>query len=256
MMEGYLISATLKDLLRLPRALGWTALVIALFGLSKVYFGVLPNGVPADAYNSLSSLLVYRAMMLAAAIFSASIIAQEIEQKTIVYLLTRPIPRATLLTSRLIAVWIVVAAVSILALLAISLAIYGADAFANPYFFRDVKGILAGAVAYSTLFTFTSLLMNRSMLANLIFCFGWETAVTNMTGNIYKLSVFTYLKAIAEKPSTGGQNMLGAMTGDNGLDYISPTTGWVTIGVLTAVLLFVARAWFTKFSYLPREDAE
>lgn len=256
MMQGFIVSATLKDMTRTSRVLGWGFLVLVLFGLSKVYFSVMPDPVPADAYNMLSSLLAYRAMMLAAAIFSAMIVAQEVEQKTIVYLLTRPIPRATLLLSRLVAAWIVVAAFSVLATTAVSLAIYGADAFGQPYFFRDLKAVIAGSVAYTSLFTLTSLIMNRSMLANLAFAFGWETAVTNMTGNIYKLSVFTYLKAIAEKPSTPGGSQVGLLTGDAGTDYISQTTGWITIGCITLVCVFLGRWWFSQFAYLPREDAE
>jgi ABC-2 type transport system permease protein len=242
-------------MLRLPRIIGWLLLIVVLFGIGRLYVYVSPDTTQADAYNQLSSLLVYRVLMLAAAIFSASVVAQEVEQKTIVYLVTRPIPRPTLIASRLLATAIVVTGIVVLGAAAVSFATYGPGGISNSYFLRDLKGLAVGALAYSSLFTVTSLLMNRAMIVNLIFAFGWETIATNMTGNIYRLSVFSYLRSIAEKPVSGG-GMMGALAGDRSLSYVSAETSWITMAVLIALCAWGCQWWFSRFAYLPREDAE
>lgn len=254
MIQGYLVSAMLKDLLRVQRVIGWLILMLALFALGKVYVSVNGGAAPVDAYNQLSSMIVYRVLMLSAAILSAAVLAQEVEQKTIVYLVTRPIPRANLIASRMTATFLVVAGIALVSALAMSFAVFGADALRNEHLWRDTKGLTAGAAAYTVLFTLTSLMVNRSMLINLVFAFGWETATVNMSGNIYKLSVFTYLKAIAEKPSSHGA--LGILTGDRTAETISVMTGWVTVIALVAICGYACLWWFQNFAYLPREDAE
>jgi ABC-2 type transport system permease protein len=253
----FLFQMTLRDLVRPRRILVWALIVMALYGLSEAYRYVNPSETEQDAYVQLSGLLVYRVLALAAAIFSAAVISQEIEQRTIVYLVTRPISRPLLLLSRLAATVLVVFSIGFLAAVAVSLATHGSQAFSNEILWRDAKGLLIGAAAYSTLFVFFSLLMNRSMLVSLFFAFGWETFVPNIPGDAYRLSIFPYLKAIAERPTTGAvQNPLGVLSGKAGPDLASAQTGYLAMGAFVLGLAVLSTWWFKNFEYLPREDAE
>ncbi len=256
MIRGFLVSTCLMDIARPQRVLGWGLLMVLLFGVGRLYLYVSPEEPVADAYNQLSSLLVYRVLMLGAAIFSASVIAQEVEQKTIVYLATRPIPRPDLILSRMAAAMIAVATLSLAAALSVSFSVYGREGLSNPYLLRDAKGLVVGSMAYVSLFTLTSLWMNRSMLVNLIFAFGWETIVANLSGNTYRLSIFTYLKAIAEKPTSSSGGPLSLLSGDRGVEFVSVSTAWGTMAVLTVACCWACAWWFQRFAYLPREDAE
>jgi ABC-2 type transport system permease protein len=256
-MEGFLILTALKDFLRARRLAIWIVIIVILFGLSKAYIYVRPGVTPQDAYIQLSGLMVYRVLALAAAIFSTAVISQEIEQKTIVYLVTRPIPRPVLLLTRLAATIIVVFGLSFMAAVSVSIATHGVHALTNDVLWRDFKGLLAGSAAYSTLFVFFSLLINRSMLVSLFFAFGWELFIPNLQGDSYRLSIFPYLKAIAQRPTAGdSQTPFGFISGQTGQDVLSATTGWITIIVLVGGLAMLSAWWFKNFEYLPREDAE
>ncbi|HRK21267.1 MAG TPA: ABC transporter permease subunit [Fimbriimonadaceae bacterium] len=256
-MTSFLILSTLRDFVRVRRLAIWIIIVIGLFGLAKAFLFVNPGQSPQDSYVQLSGLMVYRILALAAAIFSAAVVSQEIEQKTIVYLVTRPIPRPTILLCRYVATVIVVFAVGVCAAFSVSLATHGLGALGNEIFYRDLPALLMGSAAYSALFVWFSLLMNRSMLVNLLFAFGWETFIPNIPGDAYRLSIFTYIKAIAQRPSTGEvTSPLGFISGEAGPDLVSRTTGYATLFFLTALMIGLAAYWFRNFEYLPREDAE
>ena len=256
-MAGFLIATALKDYLRPKRIIVWSLIILVLFGLSRAFLLVNPGATPQDAYIQLSGLMVYRVLGLAAAIFSTAVISQEIEQKTIVYLVTRPIPRPTIVITRLIATVIVVYAISILSAISVSFATHGTGALSNEILWRDAKALLVGSAAYSSVFVFFSLLMNRGMLINLFFVFGWETFIPNLPGDAYRLSIYSYLKAIAQRPTTGNvQSPLGFVSGQTGPDFMNATTGYTTMLLLTVAMAFAAAWWFKNFEYLPREDAE
>jgi ABC-2 type transport system permease protein len=256
MIQGFLVQAMLREYLRPQRVFAWLAVVLILFGVSKVFLYVNPRIEPGTAYVDLSGWLVYKVMALAAAILSASVLSQEVEQKTIVYLVTRPIPRTTLLLSRVTALVLAVVAIGFACAISVSFATHGGQALANGYLWRDFKGLTVGAVAYSLLFVLVSLWISRAMIVNLLFAFGWEIMIPNMSGNVYWLSIHSYLKAIAERPITSGGGPMAFLSGDQSLESISSSTAWVVMVVGIAAMGFLCVWWFGKFPYLPREDAD
>ncbi len=211
-----------------------------------------------ESYGTLSGWLVFRLLALVAAIFAAVVVAQEVEQKTIVYLLTRPIPRAKLLLARTAAAIAVTFLVGAVAAVVVSFSVMGGKGLSNDLLISDLKALFVGAAAYVSLFVLISLWLNRSMLICLLFAFGWETAIPNMPGSMYRLSIFSYLNAIAEHPSQGGQmNTLGTgLSGELSTNLLLPTTGYITMLTLTVICLATGAWWFKKFEYVPREDAE
>ena len=201
--------------------------------------------------------MVFRILPLASAIFTTAIVSQEVEQKTIVYLLTRTIPRAKLLLLRFLASVVVVFAVSVLAALAVSFGVFKGGALSNPLFFKDLLAIGLGAFGYGALFLFVSLLFNRAMLICLLFAFGWETSVPNMPGSMSKLSIVSYVQAIAEHPAAGSSNKLIALaSGTLGTNDITKQAGITALLLVTAVGVILSAQWFTRFEFVPREDAE
>ena len=252
-MEAYIFGSSLREFVRFRRLWPWLLVAVGTFGIAAVYHKVDPNTKPEDAYALLSATIVFRILGLSAAIFSSAIIAQEVEQRTIVYLLTRPVPRWKLLIFRTLAGMVVVFGISVLVAVATSLATYGGG---NHLLLRDVMALAVGSAAYMSLFVFVSLLMNRSMIACLLFAFVWETSVPNMPGDMYRLTISSYLTSIAQRPtphaSSGFMDALGGMIGTN---TIPVDTAWACIGLLVAVCLGASAYWFSHFEYMAREDA-
>lgn len=259
MSLGYLYQSMLVEFLRFRRIAVWLFVCLAIAGMAFL-FVMVNRGTPrADLYPHLSGMLVFRFLPLVATIFSMAVLAQEVEQKTIVYILTRPVPRPQMLLMRTLAAMTVVALLTFTAALLVSLCVFGTEGFTIGYLWRDAKAILVGSAAYCSLFVFVSLLMNRAMVACLLFAFAWETSVPNMPGNMYYLSITSYLTAIAERPSGGsleGSQALSFLSGTMGTNMLSPTVAWVAMLALTVGMCVIGMTWFSKFEYLPREDAE
>lgn len=253
-MEAYIFSSSLREFVRVRRILPWIVVIVAITALAVVYHRVSPTTSPRDAYVLLSATLVFRILALSAAIFSTAIVAQEVEQRTIVYLLTRPVPRWKLLIFRTLAGIVVVFVLSCLLAVAVSYATYGPG---NALLWRDIKALAVGSAAYMALFVFVSLLMNRSMIVCLLFAFVWETSVPNMPGDLYRLTISSYLTSIAERPApqtTSG--ILDALGGMLGINTIPLATAWIAVVLLTVCCLGGGALWFGKFEYMAREDAE
>ena len=256
-MNQFIYQAALRDFLRIRRLIVWIVVAFGLFALSKIFLYVMPSGDSKEAYSMLSSLFVFRILPLSSAIFSSAVVGQEVEQKTIVYLLTRPIERWRLIVFRILASATAVSLVTLITMLLVSAAVYG-NPFSNPQLVRDTVAILVGSLAYGVLFVFVTLLISKAaMVICLLFAFAWETAVPLMPGSMSMLSVSTYLSAIAERPSAlMGGGTLGNLANALGLNAISSQTGWIVMVLMIGFFGGLAMWWFGNFEFLPREDAE
>jgi ABC-2 type transport system permease protein len=167
-VESAIFGQAIREYLRIRRILPW----IFLAGMCMFvgfYWAQLQEGASAeDAYSNVSSIFVYHILALASAIFTTAIISQEVEQKTIVYLLTRPVPRWKLIGIRYIASSLVVGAVGILCAVFASLGAYHTLG-SNPLLTKDCLALVVGGFAYGALFLLISLLFNRAMIICLLF---------------------------------------------------------------------------------------
>lgn len=254
-MNGYLFTSALSDFMRFRKVAIWILIAIGIFGIGKLLTHLSQDQTAQDSYIQLSSTLVFHLLPLAAAIFSTAVLTQEVEQKTIVYLTTCPVPRWKLLLFRTLAAVVAVFLVSALANVAVSFSAYGRPW--NSLMLGDMKALLVGSFAYTCLFVVVSLLINRSMIVCLLFAFAWETSIPNMPGELFWLSINSYLTAISQRPTTsGGKNFLDALGGMLGYNNIPAHIGWLAMAGLVVACLAFAMWWFSINEFIPREDAE
>lgn len=257
-MTGYVFTSTLREFLQPKRFLVW--LVIGLVILVFMRFALAAQGnVGQDlTYIRLSEMIVFRMLAFLSAILSSAIIAGEVEQRTIVYLLTRPIPRWQLLVGRYLACAAVVAALIIFMLIGTSLVNYGSPF--NPFLLRDIATVILGSLTYGAIFLAISLLLNRAILFGLLYAFGWETLVANMPGQVFYMSIHNHLLGLANHPRPPEPEPVGRVA-----QAIQETAGvsWVPVHVALITLLSVAGllmlfnvSWFSTNEYVAREDAE
>jgi ABC-2 type transport system permease protein len=255
-MEQAIFGQAIGEYLRAKRVIPWILLGAVCGLLAWLWHFLEPDSSASTQYANVSAMLIFRLLALASAIFTTAIVSQEVEQRTIVYLLTRPVPRWKLLVVRYLA------SVVIVSLLGIASAVFATGgAFhglaGNALLGNDIVALIAGAFAYGALFLFISLIFNRSMLVCLLFAFGWETSVPNMPGSMYNLSILSHLQALAQHPEDAEKNkVLGLASGTLATNTISPERAWVVLGILTVGLVVLSAWWFTNFEYVPREDAE
>lgn len=256
-MIGVAFTGALRDFVRPGRIVTWLLIAIVVGIIGKVWIGFQPDQ-PLATYGQVIEVLVFRVLALAAAIFGMQVLAGEVEQKTIVYLLTRSIPRTSLLVGRSLASFVAVLGASLAAWLAAGIGVLGPRAFQTGAFWWDGIVILLGVLAYGTLFIFVSLLLNKAMIYCLLFAFGWETFVPNMPGDLYYISIYPYLKSIAghveiERESKG---MLDVLAGQVTGMAVPVGASWAVLLGLVVVLGGLGVWWFGQKEYVPREDVE
>lgn len=254
-MESAIFGQAIKEYFRAKRFLPWLIIAFFCFLVAFKWESLQAGATADDAYNRVSSIFVFHILALASAIFTTAIISQEVEQKTIVYLLTRPVPRWKLLTIRYAASVVVVSVVSIICALAASVGAYHGLG-SNPLLAKDCIAIVVGAFAYGALFLTVSLMFNRSMIICLLFAFGWESAIPSMPGQMYLLSIYSYLQGIAQHPSPGANKAVAVLTSSNGDNTLAPGTAYMAMIIFVVVMIGLASWWFTENQFLPREDAE
>lgn len=254
-MINAVFTQALREYLRFRRLVPWMLLSLLCLLLAAMWQHLDKGASSVDRYALVSSILVFKLLALASAIFTTAIVSQEVEQRTIVYLLTRPVPRWQLLLVRYLASVVVVTLLGIFASVLSSMGAYGGGFASNPLLGRDALALFVGALAYGALFLMVSLLFNRALIICTLFAFGWESSVPSLPGDIYRLSVYSYLQPIANHPTSGGSGLLAALANAKATD-ITQTTAFLVLGAATALLLAAAAWWFTNNEYVAREDAE
>lgn len=258
MIGLYLFQSALTEYVRLRRTLVWVFVAIGICGAAVVWTNLIASLSPQEAYTQMSLIMVYRMLPLAAAIFSNAVITQEVAQKTIVYLVTRPVSRMSLVIARIAAASLVVFVVAVVCALAVSVGVFGLHGCLNASLIKDLPALALGSAAYVSLFVLISLWANKAMLVCLLYAFGWETLVASMPGDLYYLSIYSYIVVLGSKPSPQGESasMIQFLAGQLGTNTMTTRVA-LPILVLVIVGCAVGAAfWFANFEYVPREDTD
>lgn len=152
---------------------------------------------PVD--NALLSyhLILTTIMPLVTLVLGTTALGMEIEDGTIVYLLSKPLARAQLVTAKLMASWLP-AAVLISLSVALSASIALQNTGESSLLSAFVVSSVLGALAYSALFLFLSLLTTRALIIGLIYVFIWEGLVTGLFSGTRTVSIREYTMGIGD----------------------------------------------------------
>jgi ABC-2 type transport system permease protein len=146
--------------------------------------------------------------------YGTALIADEVEDKTITYLFTRPIPRSAVLLGKYAAylactVLIVLPSVMLVFFLVVPT---GGSSIAEafPSLVVDLGMLALGLAAYGALFALVGTRIKRPLVVGLVFAFGWEPAVLLFPGYLKRLTVAYYLQALVthEMPQDSAVSML------------------------------------------------
>ena len=146
--------------------------------------------------------------------YGTALIADEVEDKTITYLFTRPIPRSAVLLGKYLAylmctVLIVLPSVMLVFFLVVPT---GGSSIAEvfPSLVADLGMLAIGLAAYGAVFALVGTRIKRPLVVGLVFAFGWEPAVLLFPGYLKRLTVAYYLQALVthEMPQDSAVSML------------------------------------------------
>ena len=178
--------------------------------------------------------------------YGTSLMADEVEDKTITYLFTRPIRRGAVLFGKYLAymgctVFVVLPSVVLVYLLIVPMQGSLGGSFIDLV--KDLALLSLGLAVYGAVFAFIGAKFKRPLLIGLIFIFGWENAALAFPGYLKRFTVAYYLQALVPH----------AMPDDNVLSLVqgifreNPPL-WVSlfwIGAIWMTFLFLA-AWVVE----------
>jgi len=159
------------------------------------------NGRRIDSeavFGSAMSLLYLRFIVPAIGVFyGTSLIADEVEDKTITYLFTRPIPRGAIVLGKFLAYLVCATAVVLpsAAVVFMVMVPFGNMAALLGSFVRDLGVLVLGLAAYGAVFLWAGALFRRPLVGGLLFVFGFEQVAVILPGYVGRLTLAHYLQA-------------------------------------------------------------
>ncbi len=177
---------------------------------------------------------------LAALFFATSLVADEVEGRTLTYLVTRPLTRPSIFAGKFAAY---VATTLTLALPAGVLTFFlllsapgasGVSAAASDLL-RDLGAMALALVAYGALFAVLGVLLKRPVIPGLMFLYGWEL-LANLPGYLPRFTLTAWLRSLVHhRPAEAGLAGL--------FQQVLPAGQALAVLVGASVLLLAAGAW-------------
>ena len=140
--------------------------------------------------------------------YGTSLMADEVEDKTITYLFVRPIRRGAVLIGKYLAyvvctVFVVLPSVVLVYLLIVPINGTLGGSFVD--LLKDLALLALGLAVYGAVFSFIGAKLKRPLLVGLMFIFGWEPAAMAFPGYLKRFTVSYYIQGLVPHaiPNTG-----------------------------------------------------
>ncbi len=249
-----IFSLSLEGMVWTRRSLLMALLVALPVAFSLLYRLVLAAKAlqplpPAELYGQIVAVYWIRNVLpLAALFYATALVADEVEGRTLTYLLTRPLTRVAIFAGKFAAY---LATTLLLALPACVLSFFlllsasGGEALsaAVPDLFRDLAVVALTLVVYGAFFALVGVLLKRPVIPGLMFLYGWEL-LANLPGYLPRFTITAWLRSlVSHHPPQEG--LFGLF------EQVLPAVQAVPVLVaLTAVFLFAAVQLFVQREYV------
>lgn len=189
-----------------PFVLGGLALAVAALGFVVRRFAPDPGAPQAWGwlYVLLLTFLFLQTLVILVPLLHASgLVRDELEEGTLVYLFTRPLPKAHVFVAKLAAASALSAAIVVGGMLAFHVAFalaaggapegVGLGTHLLPFMAAGVLGVLA----YGSLFALLGLITRRGLILGIVYGFISELILANIPAVVRQLTLMHYLRSVA-----------------------------------------------------------
>ena len=159
-----------------------------------------------------------------ALVIGASVLGSEIDDGTIVHILTKPLPRREILFAKLVVAAAVTAVVT-----GITMFVAGLIALDVRFGIGMAVGAVVASICYSALFVAISLVSRRPVLVGLLYVLLWEGLLTHLLTSGGVISIEAYAVTIANR--IGGGDLL-------------ETTVSLQTAIVMSVVFLVGFSWY------------
>jgi ABC-2 type transport system permease protein len=233
---------TLRESLRGRRLLVLSLLFLLPSALAIVIrLAPYPPPPEVSEFALIFNLIPHALAPLTALLYAAGIIQDEVEEQTLTYLLTRPLPRWALYITKLGVTWLVTSALTGLFTTLTYVVIYWntAELWGDVLPGRAAKAaaLLALAqVGYCSLFGALGLSTRRAVIAGIAYIIAFEGLLANFESVIRRLTVMYYFRVLSVRwlEPQGGKEWSIDLT-------VAPSAGECVLTLLgvSAVLMFL-----------------
>ena len=193
------------------------------------------------------------AVPVLAVFYGTSLMADEVEDKTITYLFSRPIPRGAVLLGKYLAYLVCTVAVVLPSVVLVYLLIMsrpgGSLAGGFLDLVKDLVVIVLGLATYGALFAWVGAQFKRPLLTGLAFVFAWEPAILVIPGYLRRFSVAYYLQGLVPQAMPTDDSTVSLLT-SLFREFPSAGTSLFWLAVITAVTLWLAMRTVTRREYV------
>lgn len=215
-------------------------LLAALVGIVMGYSASLNTDGLNQGSNLLNLLVLSFMLPIMAMIFGASMIRNEIDDRSITQVITSPVDRRVSYIGYFL---------SLIIVLAVSLLVVTMVGWTGYYLVSGISGdsvglliaylavLMVGAVVYSSLFLAMGVVLKQPIYLGLIYAFVWEGFIGSLPGAVGNITIMHQLRVIASNQIHYGS--ISEFSGDAGASLIS-------LLVLTAILLMLGAYAFRE----------
>ena len=132
--------------------------------------------------------------------YGTALIADEVEDRTITYLFTRPIPRGAIVIGKYLAYLVCTVLVVLPSVMAVYLIMTpvggGSLGQTFPMLLKDLGILGLGLAVYGAVFALVGARVPRPLVAGLVLVFGWEQVALLVPGYLRRFTVAYYLQSL------------------------------------------------------------
>jgi ABC-type transport system involved in multi-copper enzyme maturation permease subunit len=173
--------------------------------------------------------------------YGTSLIADEVEDKTITYLFTRPVSRGAVLLGKYLAYLVCTSLVVLPSVMVVYFLIVPFQEIARTFLtlLTDLGLLALGLGVYGALFALAGTVMKRPLVVGLVFAFGWEQIAMLMPGYLRRFTAVYYLQGLVPHaiPSEGIVSLLAAVF--NETPSAAVCLFWLFVALVASLLLAV-----------------
>ncbi len=245
---------------------GWRAKRTRLF----IFFSLIPTLIllatkiigllrpveftAGEMFSKVVILLYFQLLIpLLALFYGTSIINDEVDNKTLIYLTTTPASKANIVLAKALA-YLAMVVLMLGCGLVLAFVIAYANYLGNPMYIKHLLSflltMLLSILAYGSFFAFLGALMKKSVIAGIIFIFGWEHVVQYIPGTTQKLTIYHYVKSLLPIKLAKGNPLL--------MFQLQPSSfgeAVTTLVLLAALFLVITIFIFYKKEYVLTDNA-
>jgi ABC-type transport system involved in multi-copper enzyme maturation permease subunit len=183
---------------------------------------------------------VRNVLPLVALFFGTALVADEVEGRTLTYLLTRPLSRASIFAGKFaayLATTLALALPSVVLTFFVLLSARGWAAIGPSAgdLLRDLGVTLLALVAYGALFALLGVLLKRPVIPGLLFLYAWEL-LANLPGYLPRFTLTAWLRSlIHHRPAEEGLAGL--------FQQVLPVGQGLVVLVVASAAFLAAAAW-------------